>query len=157
MTLPYGIYISRVEGAAGPDRELDRDIWEAVTNECTHRETQFVYLENDERELECVNCGADTYGADKWSGLTASLDAALALMGRVLPGCWWDIEREFVYDKGELRERYVGRLRVARDAYLHVTTALTPALAILAAMLKALARQVETKVAELRRNCDDLG
>lgn len=74
--------IERLEKAEGPDREIDQALWEAVTGECTHRNTHFVYLENDERELECSDCGADTYGKDKWSGLTSSLDAALSLVER---------------------------------------------------------------------------
>ncbi len=144
MTLPE--LLSRVEAATGPDRELDRDIWEAVTNECTHRETQFVYLENDERELECVNCGADTYGADKWSGLTASLDASLALIGRVLPGCKWSAgSYSFIDGHAGGEARIVLRNGFDSDADNEGCYE-TPTLALLAAMLKALiTRQEETQ------------
>lgn len=89
--MPASDLLSKLERAEGADRELARLLWEALTGECTHRNTHFVYLENDERELECSDCGRDTYGADKWSDLTRSLDAALALVERVLPGTEWAV------------------------------------------------------------------
>lgn len=91
--------IERLKKAEGPDREIDQALWEAVTGECTHRNTHFVYLENDERELECSDCGADTYGKDKWSGLTSSLDAALSLVERKLPGWKRELEEHVPTDK----------------------------------------------------------
>ena len=47
---------------------------------------------------------------------TTSVDAALALIEAKLPGCWWDLEREYVYHMGSLLERYVGCLRKSRDS-----------------------------------------
>lgn len=85
--------IDRLKKASASDHELDRDIWEAVTGQCTHRNTHYVELENDERELECSDCGRDTYGADKWSGLTHSVDKAGAFVEAALPGCGWSVDR----------------------------------------------------------------
>jgi hypothetical protein len=85
--------IERLKKATGSDHVLDRDVWEAVTGKCTHRNTHYVELENDERELECSDCGADTYGSDKWSGLTRSVDQAGALVELALPGCGWSVDR----------------------------------------------------------------
>lgn len=92
--------LARAESATGSDRELARDIWEALTGECTHRNTHFVELENDERELECSDCGADTYGANKWSAILSSLDSAIALCERALPG-WRCGVRNHNTDEGD--------------------------------------------------------
>lgn len=81
------------------------------------------------------------YTQDHWAECARamrSIDAAVGLIERKLPDCWWDVEREFVYDNGMLRQRCIGRIRIARDAYMHVRTAKTPALALIAALLNAL-------------------
>lgn len=77
MTIPQEL-VERVRGLTGPDREIDRDIhaevdgWEKVWNE----DLEFFQL----------------WKNDKWIALgsipsyTASIDAALALAERVLPG-----------------------------------------------------------------------
>ena len=70
--------IDRLKKASASDHELDRDIWEAVTGQCTHRNTHYVELENDERELECSDCGRDTYGAE-------TVEAALKWVREVYP------------------------------------------------------------------------
>lgn len=95
--------LSRVESGEGEDRELSRDVYEALTGECVHRETRYVELENDERELECVTCGADTYGEERrWSGLTSSLDAVRALVDRLLPGWGRKIYYERAHGDGKM-------------------------------------------------------
>lgn len=142
----YASLIERLEKADGPDREIDRDLWEAITGECTHRKTHFVYLENDERELECSDCGADTYGKDKWSGLTSSLDAALGLVERKLPGWVWKLSTDGDASAPDHKAHATLASEVWADpgAGMGVVTyghAPTPALAVCLALLRALSEQ----------------
>lgn len=140
--------IARVEGLSGPDREIERDVWEALTGECVHRETKFVYLDDDERELECVACGADTYGKDPWRGISASLDAVVALAERVLPGWGWGVA---------VIEARVTAMLVEPDTpdaslmtpwprrFESTAPTPTPTLALLLALLRAVQAQQETE------------
>lgn len=128
--------IERLEKAEGPDREIDQALWEAVTGECTHRNTHFVYLENDERELECSDCGADTYGKDKWSGLTSSLDAALSLVERKLPGVHWSVSNAAVKPRAN-----VWMPQPTRPIMGPYSSGATPALAVCLALLRALSTE----------------
>ena len=61
--------IERVKAATGPDRELDGEIWRACLGAIDHGTT--------------IHNRAEIYGPVP--KLTASIDAALALVGRVLP------------------------------------------------------------------------
>lgn len=129
-------FLARLEAASGPDQRLDRELWEVVVGECTHRRTHFIMLENDERQLECTDCGADTYGSDKWSGLTRSLDAALALCERVLPG--WEV---LLSNEGAVPSDWVASIgpRGTFTSYEAVTPA--PARSLCIAIVKALIAQ----------------
>lgn len=124
--------LARIESATGPDNDLARETWEALTGECTHRNTHFVELENDERVLECADCGADTYGKDKWSAIFFSLDAAIALCDRALPGCGYSIWKADADWIAEQAWASVGAPGARVAAY-----AATPALALCAAIVKA--------------------
>lgn len=134
----------RLEKATGPDREIDAALWWAFGKRaaCGAYFTGAMGLPKgvDEMPDHFVQLG-DGLGRQSVivmaPRLTKSLDAAIALCARVLPGCWWSVDREFVYDRGELREQFVGRLRKARDTYLHVLTAPTPALALVRAIVRA--------------------
>ena len=83
--------LARVAGATGPDRDLDADLHEAFGG-CAHRETEYYCIEdgNDtDSGFTCKRCGVDTYGrSGDVKPVTASIDAAVALLDRVLPG--WD-------------------------------------------------------------------
>lgn len=71
--------LSRVEEATGPDRELDRDIAEHFYPEILTREHRVVVGGQFAWQHP-------TYGLTRCEHYTASLDAALALCERVLPG-----------------------------------------------------------------------
>ncbi len=127
--------IDRMKKATAPDHVLDRDLWEAVTGKCTHRNTHYVELENDERELECSDCGADTYGSDKWSGLTNSVDKAGALVEQALPGCGWSVGRR-------VRGQALGGIEQGEDYWTYAgwppAGGATPPIALCLALLYAL-------------------
>ena len=109
--------LERVKSATGPDTRLDLAVHMALhPSDFPDR-----WSWDDDRPLR----------------ITASLDAALALVERVMPGCFWDLERDYIYDAGHLAPRSVARVRVAMTARLHVQVGATPALALLAAMLEA--------------------
>lgn len=132
MTTDLEALRERLEKADGPDRKIDRDLWEALTGECTHRTTHYVYLENDERELACSDCGADTYGSDKWSGITRSLDAALSLAERVLPEAHWSVSNAAVKPRAN-----VWMPQPTRPIMGPYSSGVTPALALCLAIVKA--------------------
>ena len=99
----------RVIAAKGPDQKLDSAIWLKTSHQCKD------------------------HGIDGWTKYTASIDAALALVGRMLPGHGWSVGSDFArqgqpfatigYDEEDRRG----------SAFAH-----TPPLAILAALLSAL-------------------
>lgn len=118
--------IARVDAATGANRELDRAIatW------------QFPHL------AECERWPHGGWHSPAWGLIappehyTASIDAALALVERVLPG--WFV--------GLQQNRWVGDERrwtayITLDADEHEATTYTPALALLAALLRALQAQ----------------
>jgi len=67
---------------------------------------------------------------------TTSLDAALALAERVLPGWWWSISSERIGEP-EPRPFASGWLSDGETGELHTARAKTPALALCIAILKA--------------------
>jgi hypothetical protein len=84
--------LSRVEGANGPDRELDCLI--AAATDYRNRFTGELlaeWLEDPARRAEAM----------QWEGVpyvTSSLDAALALCERVLPGEAWGLLQDALFD-----------------------------------------------------------
>lgn len=124
--------IARVEAATGPDRELD-GLMEVAAR---WAQASSVGLKPEHRaRWECdaqgwVRSQGTIYPA---ATFTASLDAALALVERVLPG--WFV--------GLQQNRFVGDER-RWTAYItlndgeHEATTYAPALALLAALLRAL-------------------
>jgi len=86
--------LSRVEAATGPDRELDRDLAVAIGGyERVEMHPHFM------RETTTNRVG--------WYGrmapfYTSSIDAALALVERVLPGAQWEITNLYGAAKAEL-------------------------------------------------------
>lgn len=79
----------RIRDSKGADRELDRDVHEVLTGDCTHRETEYYRVQSDSG-FTCKKCRKDMYGCREWPVYTASLDACEALHNAVLPGCRWD-------------------------------------------------------------------
>jgi hypothetical protein len=89
--------IERVKAATGPDRELDALLYAIVADHRTVRENMHPEFG---RQLLARNNRPphDEYWLDHpatvFPAYTASIDAALALAERVLPGCVWTIEAD---------------------------------------------------------------
>lgn len=105
-----------VEAAAGHSKDLNAMLWPL---DPSFRRT--VPMSPEERSWRA-------YAAPDF---TASLDAALALVERVLPGLSWDLH----FTLGDAPYYTANLLPPAREFY---ATRPTPALALLAAMLRAL-------------------
>lgn len=133
--------IARVEGASGPDRELDVALADAL-----HPNVTLMPLSSNPEEW-VVKIG------DKWvpttryprgymttgdryvQAYTSSLDAALGLVERVLPGWRWMVRR--VYPEHDGRTQHVAYVESVDYGDYHAATAPTPALALILAMLRA--------------------
>lgn len=131
--------LARVEKAEGPDREID----------CLIYEWQNPKLTPDMRGMYYGEPSGEYFTLEgSWRAITytASLDAALALCERVLPGwvvmnlCEWEDDKLRAQGPwmGQLKERGVLSERPNPATCMH---AATPALALLAAMLRALIAQ----------------
>lgn len=148
--------LERVKAANGPDRELSRDIYEAVTGECVHRKySRQCVGEDDDYELVCDDCHTETWGeSSKWAKLTTSMDAALSLVERVLPERWLESLRELrtpiIYrgDEHPPLGAYECSLQLRTGGWLCTGRAATPPLAILAALLTALIAQKQAVAQE---------
>ena len=118
--------LARVEAAQGPDRELDCAIF------CATAASPFQSYYPD-----CVLASQGGFAArleiDDIEKFTASLDAAVALMERVLPGWSWTLRSNSTAVLWSPQSDAHDREMVARCA--------TPALALLAAILRALAQK----------------
>ncbi|WP_375453764.1 hypothetical protein [uncultured Methylobacterium sp.] len=134
--------LDRVRAAEGPDRELDALIWWAFADH-TDDHPDIAHLAAQQGPLAVI----DKYWPPHWrtnflssiQHLTRSIDAAVALMERELPG--WDIH---FYPEGEGRPGYVAEMDWPADAlvgdanYFGVNgRGLTRPLAVVAAVLEA--------------------
>ncbi len=154
--------VELVERATGPDRILDAQIARDVAGLCLHGCWHSEGPDGD-RGRVCDDCGADSWGNlgkhgqrlnDPLPTYTASIDAALALMERVLPNHSWGGEQTGVRT-GE--RNYLGLHRYTDGFKAHVTkksalrpmpvvaSALTAPLAIILATLRALSSQEASK------------
>lgn len=136
MTLPTGepnmdspealTLAGRVEAAQGPNFELERDIHEALYGDTLRK---FGYRRDGAGWLTAAPPFA---GAERLSpppAYTASVDAALALVAEKLPGHDWGIDNRGTHAFIQEPDR----------SHAWHGNAATPALALLAAMLRALA------------------
>ncbi len=133
--------LERVENATGPDREID----EAIMALVYVRDERHIgaYMENDlgrdepVKDRVWVDPKTDKWVSTHAYAYTASIDDALALVERVLPGQQWTLGRN-------LHHHYwlctFNRLDDEGAPYSNASShaAPTPPLAILAAILKAL-------------------
>jgi hypothetical protein len=124
--------IARVEGASGPDRELDRLVALAVSGATEDRD-----------ELG----GLRGYHKDGfWTSIgpiepvTASLDAALSLLERVLPEAYAGVQQNR-YEPGEAGDRTWNGYVFLNDEEHESLKHPTPALALVLAILKALSTE----------------
>lgn len=147
--------LERVEKATGPDRELDALILcatlapEGSKVEQSQFSGAWVIYKPMEWGKEPFKAWETPAPWRRWAidgmGLSASIDAALALVERVMPG--WSIEM--------VRTRYCtvemwkadeeGFFNSGRDPIVRRTEGATPPLAILSALLKALISQSKEK------------
>ena len=135
--------LARVKAATGPDRELSVAIWFALNPDREHlwalsgMNAQRGPKQNTEATLRrAVQQNPRDYGWEATDhDFTASLDAALALVERVLETDFIDIEVAKRFVAGEAR----GRAEICGPAVDAYGEAATPALALLAALLSALA------------------
>ena len=132
----------RVEALAGPCRETDRAIWHDHFGHCRHANTVRSGAQSD-TGFDCVDCGADSWGNkskapypvgdrlnDAAPAFTASLDAAMTLV----PEGW--ATRLAVEDRHSHSWGWTLRGGYGVDAH---GRAATPALALTAAALRAIA------------------
>ena len=128
--------LERVEGATGPDRELDADLWWVLQ----HRDAERVFntgalgLPKVRPATLPIPAGLGRSGVQSYAPTyTASIDAALALIGRVKPGM------EFHLSTARHRKGWSVKTWVSDDKYSgRLLDAPTPALALCAALLAAM-------------------
>lgn len=70
--------IEQLEALAGPNREAEEAIYQALGN-CNHKRYECYRVQGDSGQT-CLDCGKDLYGADKAPRYTASLDEAMTLV-----------------------------------------------------------------------------
>jgi hypothetical protein len=124
----YGELIGRVKAATGPDRKLDAAILAAFPPEVMA--SDITVSERWDGMVEFKHSNGDT--DSRWAAyFTASIDAALALVERLLP------LRDHDYFRNSGRHRFC--LSIPGDHRFHVEAyGATAPLAILAALLSAL-------------------
>lgn len=146
MNDPLVELVERVTKATGPDREIDVAICLALSyigcfpaplNLRRSDDAGWLDYEADEdgdgRLVDCTDVAPE---------LTASTDAALALVERKLPGVWW------IMSKGKLSEGealFACQLLFGADESLAIEDADTLPLAIILALLRALSSQEASK------------
>jgi hypothetical protein len=142
----YADLIERLEKLEGPDQDVDAEI--AVRVLGFIKTNRMAKWPGEQPIWEFTDPVRNTTGS--WSamvrGYTASLDAAVALVERVLPG--WRIENLCEWDADVLRQRgpwMCDLMRRGKDFADHFPAkcahAPTPAIALLIATLKALDQQ----------------
>lgn len=125
--------LARVEKAEGPDREIDAALWLACFEPtCLRFDVAFHTEQYDNlMSREAIGCDLGTMWVDDMDPpllrYTAFLDAAVALVERVLPG------HDFIIARTNGGLTIHARVGGFGEAYGE-----TPALALLAAMLKAM-------------------
>jgi hypothetical protein len=121
--------LERVKAATVPDQEMDADLWLAVVPDAMRRNVMAAWP--DEQPIwEYSDPDRNLIGRHLVPRLTASIDAALALLERMLPGHDW------MLDKGSEISCAIWRTRDLLAVANSI--AATPPLAILAALLSAL-------------------
>jgi hypothetical protein len=140
--------LARVEGATGADRELDGDLWWTLDHGRAERvfSTGALGLPRRYPATLPIPGGLGRAGVQAMAPeFTASLDAALALCERVLPGCGIDIGLYPAEPPGRPTPLAEATMRACDSGHPFVAVrpcfAPTAALALLAALLKALISQ----------------
>jgi hypothetical protein len=158
MKMKLSDLIERVEAATGPDRELDYRLayflgWRFSGFEWAKQSRDQDWLSDDEfatldemaggwkrpDQKEWPYPGTNTNEVPLW---TASLDAAIGLVERVLPGWAWDVEGGGLRNHAHLLEPP----KTPKEAWQGQTGQFgaTPAIALMLALLHALTEEGET-------------
>lgn len=128
--------LSRLQGLTAPDREVDADIFQLLGGS----EWDKAYIRAQE-PCGCPHDLAVSTARERYSpAYTASLDAAVALCERVLPGWFWRAGRTSLFPNGWA---YISRTHPSHcdredEASCSDGRAATPAIALLIAILTAL-------------------
>ena len=123
--------LERVKAATGPDRELDGDVWLAVISGATRRNVMAAWPDEDVI-WEYHDPERNTMFRDNMiPRLSASIDAAVAIVERKMPGWVWQVRKS----------GYVELHHPTHHLKDEIGTAKTPPLSILAALLSALIAQ----------------
>jgi hypothetical protein len=122
--------LARVEAATGPDRHID--FWLSVLVSSPDPSDDFEKLRADIANVSIEEMAVD-------GNFTASLDAALALVERVLPGWFKGLQESRNRSDAMRWAAYITPPKPADHEFEAYASA--PALALLAALLKTLSRQ----------------
>lgn len=128
--------IARVEAATGPDRETDGMIW------CAANDYQFLEWDGDGCRYRAVSDG--WFDSHHIPSYTASLDAAIGLVERVLPGWVWNVSSTgtaWLMDPNNNEEFYDAS--GCETLPIRPKKPLTPPIALLLALLRSLQHQGE--------------
>ncbi len=156
--------ISRLEEATGADREIDAAVFVAL-NKPEQYPDDLRYYRLPHPSMDHMDmCAPGTYWLKQRSGaslrtspkLTESLDAVLSLAERVLPGWEWAIFRYAAPGRGGM-EKACARIFPVNGQHMGSGDCLgaTPALALLAAVLKAKLSEQETQQDGLQKGQAD--
>lgn len=115
----------RVEAATGPDLELDGRIW------CLRSGLTFYRWDGAGVVWKCADGTIRHSGSERISRYTASIDAAVALIERVLPHSLISLSNDHT-------EGWTAKVRLSYGKRMA-----TPALALLSALMKALIAREE--------------
>ena len=130
--------LARIESATGPDREIDAALWLACFEPgCVAFDDIKFHTEHYDNYISrtFVSCDLGDLPVDQFDPpllyYTASLDAAIALCERVLPGWSWTVDSGYAANHQKSHaEAWTGDDEGSGDAA-------TPALALCAAIIKA--------------------
>lgn len=132
------VLLERVKAASGPDREMDAAVWLALEPGVTRKQWSYIHTASGQ-ECRMDETRDATGRLIVVPSFTASIDAALALVERVLPGWFGKVSFNgrgsfcWLWEPGVLDDDDDGKPIYGK----------TPALAILAALLTALAASKE--------------
>lgn len=141
-TMPNPTLLERVEAASGPDREIDALVWLALEPDCVNSRQFWLWRSarpkgEQDRALSDVRLAFARRHAPE---ITASLDAALALVERVLPGWAPNVGKNVHHGHWHAEVQKADE----ENGNLHFgATAASGALALVAALLKASPEQSE--------------
>ena len=129
--------LERVEACQGPDRELDADLWWVLQHGDAERvfNTGALGMPTARPATLPIPAGLGRAGVRSYApAYTASVDAALALIGRVLPGHASAVGTMAF----EVARKPWGCIWTPTGAVLKQAEAATPAMALCAALLAAM-------------------